>query len=214
MDRRIFLKKRSSHGPPAFVELANENIVAQLDSATEFLEGHEPETNDPCRQIYIYMVNQRAPNAPAIHRATQAAIAAQNQRINEFLEQPQNAALNIGPVARRHWARRNARLPPADITNVPATATMRQARFIDREIATHNAQKEAQQAIRASEFVDIEVKINGHQTILPLNIQSLRTALGLPPINLLGLTEFDAAPEFNPNDDMVDVDHAEQQDAV
>ena len=50
--------------------------------------------------------------------------------------------------------------------------------------------------------------------MLPINLHSLRSMLELPQINLVGLTEFGPIPAFNNEDEIVDVDHAQQRDNV
>ena len=57
--------------------------------------------------------------------------------------------------------------------------------------------------------------INGLITTLSLSKSDLRVALNLPPINLLGLTEFGTIVEdLAPNENLNDEDHEIQQDEV
>jgi len=89
-----------------------------------------------------------------------------------------------------------------------------QAMHVDNLTREKNKQNELNLSLRKQEFVELPIIFHGVETTLPININFLRNALGLPQMNLLGIEGISEPPVFNDELDMEDINHEIQEDYV
>jgi len=134
------------------------------------------------------------------------------EEITEFLK---DDGVTIGPIAMHHWSHSRARIVNQETPILmPNTPTFNQAMHVDNLTREKNKQNELNLSLRKQEFVELPIIFHGVETTLPININFLRNALGLPQMNLLGIEGISEPPVFNDELDMEDINHEIQEDYV
>lgn len=157
-----------------------------------------------CIFVYGGLANTSARN-PGIQRATASRIAAQSERLSVF-----NRAYpmsSMGPLQTSYTSRVLARQSdnssdPLTLATMPSpTATSVQISFLDTQIQND-------QPVQEPQFKPLTVKMNGVVQEIFVDVKSLRSAIGMPNINLDGISTFnDPIIIPDPMVDMDDTDH-------
>ena len=113
----------------------------------------------------------------------------------------------LGNIQRHHATVTNARRPDGAPVELPDDNTMRQARHLDLMAERLRERQEAQN--EHHEWRNIRLKLNGTEVEVPVELSSLREALGLPnyPLFRDGIFHNYVHPTLAPADDAEDTDH-------
>ncbi|KAG0353091.1 hypothetical protein BC939DRAFT_453335 [Gamsiella multidivaricata] len=163
--------------------------------------------------VYLSVPAKRATtgNRNNIQRASRSRIEAAHTIIASAVER--RTLPELGPITVAHYARHLARQPslPAEreVLTLPETNTFRQTQHLDEQVHSHNLKRQAAEDEQQEEFRTIKLKVNGTVVCYEIELRSLRAALNLPNFDLNGLANFAQDQIALPEDDMDDIDHAE-----
>jgi hypothetical protein len=211
--------KPSKHATAKLFQLLDEdNYLDSLRKAwkMEIKRGVSPA--DVVVHIFAYVqypearagapvVNTGEGNVATIHRATASRKAAAGERIQQAIDTGQ--LQTPGPITRIFLTQRmaqDARLPEPDepVTN---TATFRQAQHLDSQKEQLDRRREAEEEEHVSKYQKLEVRIQGAVLAFEVNVENLRSILGLPQHGLDGIGRLEQVTLPRPQGDMEDIDH-------
>ncbi|KAF9437778.1 hypothetical protein BGZ76_011164 [Entomortierella beljakovae] len=129
-----------------------------------------------------------------IQRATKARIDAAHQLIL---------------ITTAHFTRHLARLSKMPSQTEPLE--LPQTQHLDEQTRTLDLRRKAEEASQQEEYRTIEVMIEGVILHIRVKIHSLREALNLPHFDLNGLASFKYDIVLPPDEDMEDIDHADDE---
>jgi hypothetical protein len=220
--KTLYLQPYKNTPQTRLTELCAENMEEQFATSFQFSSTRVRSQPAPTLQLWVYLNSSspttRTPANPAtLRRSSAPRVAEAHRRITERLRDPEMAsvAATVGQLSRTHWATTIARNPAADnndfVVNPPTTNTFRQCNYLDREIQQLNNRDRDRATQHNSETATLTVEIYGHRLPITINKREWMAAFGLPSINLSGLGNFveDPPTTINPEDDMDDIDHAD-----
>ena len=157
--------------------------------------------------LYVPKDNQKKAKTTMM-RATMRRIEEASERIREH---ERNNNIQFGPIERQHLTIVNARrldTPGGEIL-VPNDNTTRQARALDEARQQLEQERTENNQLLDNNLRNIRMSFNGVFMEVPVDIRSLRTALGLPQYDLFhrGIFEEYKHPELDEDDNIEDVDH-------
>ena len=129
--------------------------------------------------MYVYL-EKIDRNQASIRRATEARTAEMRERILavDRLEQP-------GPSVLQYVSQSYARqTTEPDFVNLPDNQIIRQLSHIDREMNSVLQSREDRMLESNAEYHTIRCEINGGVVNMPMNLEDMRRAMGLPLYDL------------------------------
>ncbi|KAG9060718.1 hypothetical protein KI688_008925 [Linnemannia hyalina] len=167
--------------------------------------------NDPDQvtvDVFAYLTTDQAQTQAAatgrqdqIRRSSKRGILEAERLIGSAIDQgviPPLGQMTTSHLA-RHLAKRVQPTTAADL-QLPQTATFRQFQHLDNEAEAFHQRSAAQNKERQNDSFLLDCKISFKKS-------QLRQALGIPNIDLSGIVNFDTGDIANPEFDMRDVDH-------
>ncbi|KAF9438525.1 hypothetical protein BGZ76_007199 [Entomortierella beljakovae] len=200
-----------------YQKVTEDNLEEALTKAWRFEARRLNSADGIYVNIFVYLSNIRSRTqtigGSTIQRATKTRIDAAHQLISHAVAQ--NTIPPMGDITTAHFTRHLARLSKmpsqTEPLELPQTNTFRQTQHLDEQARTLDLRRQAGEASQQEEYSTIEVMIEG--VILPIRvkIRSLREALNLPNFDLNGLSSFKDDIVLPPEEDMEDIDHADDE---
>ncbi|KAF4147104.1 hypothetical protein GN958_ATG03733 [Phytophthora infestans] len=164
----------------------------------------------PSQRLALFMYVNRVKKSNPIHRATAVRMAQASRNIAETLRSENREA--PGPASLEYWATVQARQHDDAPVVQPNNETFRQLNYIDARARQHQHEVAAATSAANAETRRIHIMINGVLVPIDLNIQEVRSVLGLPGYDLQPPFRKRAVRTVAVPEDAVDLDHADVED--
>jgi hypothetical protein len=210
-DYDIYFKPTNNAYQKDFLVLSTDNpaMQVQLDTVWQKAKRRQNGQAGFVLELYVY-VPKPAEQTVTLRRATAARIQEQMPRVAELLREQGIAA---GNATRTYMAVTQARLPEDASVAVPDNTTFRQLQYVDAQQAAMDDAMLVDQRQSNVEYQLVRIKIQDVPVAMQVNIADLRAALGLPSYSLRPpFREQTTVTTQAPATDMLDTDHAEDQD--
>lgn len=186
--------------------------ITQVDVVTWQNEGLSPQEGFKFEFfVYIHRPQRLSSHTTTLRRATATRIQEAATVVEAF--RVANPNVQMGPITANHLAITHARRPAGAGFELPNDNTTQQAQQLDAAQQELAVRDQEAGRIRGSEERIIRIKVQEHWMDVTVDIQSLRAALGLPDHDLFhqGIYHGYQHPTMAGADDMVDVDHDDEQ---
>ena len=168
-------------------------------------------------ECFVYAVKPNARGSggtgATIRRAT---VGRMHEAAAELQAHLQQTGVQLGDIQRHHATVQLARRAPTAPVQLPTDNTARQAEHLDQMAERLRERQETQAQNERQEWHNIKIKLNGTELVVPVEVSTLREALGLPnyPLFRDGIFHGYQHPTIAATDDMDDTDHMPESQAV
>ncbi|KAI9983842.1 hypothetical protein PInf_007919 [Phytophthora infestans] len=196
---KLYMKPTQHAKQSQLAPLSGESWLTVLSQAQANYKKQKTFEGPFIVQLHMYAAKEVR---QVIRRATPARIAAAAIAIDSYLTE--RSDVQVGDMARTHWAISLARQPEGTEVSLPSNATFRQMQHLD---AMRSPGRDG--GHQDGGFRTLTVSLDGSsETRLTIDIQELQTALGLPNYSLVADGIFlNLRPPQEPAVNMEDIDH-------
>ncbi|KAF4145932.1 hypothetical protein GN958_ATG04886 [Phytophthora infestans] len=181
-----------------WVPIAPSNWLANLDTVQANYQRRS-KAGPLVIELIVFVAKEQS----GIRRASASRVKEDSRLIDSHLRE--HPGVQVGEIARTHWALSHARQPDQTAIALPDNAIFHQAQHID----TMRAAQIQQQSDQDEPKRTLPVSLNGSTPLrLTFYISELREMLGLPNYNCLAQGIFS---EFQPPGDPEDVEDTDHQ---
>lgn len=222
LSEEMYFKKAKNTPQSAYVLLSEQNFLSLFQARWSYIQAKEVEEwsgqNLTPQQafefeVFVYVhknTSGSASSAPGtLRRATAARVQEAAARLQEHLEE---TGTNMGQIARQHATMQLARRTTDQPVELPTDNTFRQAQHLDQmnELVREREEQERERPA----FRNVRMRLNGTEVEVPVELRSLREALGLPnyPLFRDGIFHEYQHPNLPAAQDAPDVDHMTEQE--